>query len=228
VALRHLRLRQDHEGQAVTVTVSHAGKGTAFLRSHPGTPVEHELGARCETCDTEDRPMTDTADLTTEAGKRLRFTLGMFAILLEEWSKDPDQPNVSAWLRDTTDAIAAIEAEARAAARVPEPADVQASGARLPPSSPSSKGRPMTHTADLIAKARDRDALATWSDGRADDYPLLLDVLEAAERWRAATDAYAVTPWHKGLQHDLSDAKDALRAAIDAWKIDAWKAAQRG
>jgi len=34
------------------IEVEHAGMGAAFLRSHSGTPIAHELGAPCETCDT--------------------------------------------------------------------------------------------------------------------------------------------------------------------------------
>jgi hypothetical protein len=84
-------------------------------------------------------------------------------------------------------------------------------------------------TADLIAKAREREAGDTARIGY-NDYPLLLDVLEAAERRQRAEDDLGA--WEEAHGYIINSERDALAGEIDAASddlrvaIDAWKAAQ--
>jgi len=55
------------------------------------------------------------ADLTTESGSRLGFMLKVQADLVREYSNDPNNPNVSAWLRSgAIEQIRRVEEEAGA------------------------------------------------------------------------------------------------------------------
>lgn len=52
-------------------------------------------------------------DINTKAGRDFALALGGLAYILEEFSKDEENPNISAWLREEAiDFIALIEHEA--------------------------------------------------------------------------------------------------------------------